>query len=77
VTGYERLEAALIRRALEEAEEQVTAQNRHIEALARRGKETDYGPQQVFLTWRDRCFDAKDKVSCVTHCGPGLLKVRC
>lgn len=62
VTGYERLEAALMRRALAAAEEEMAAQDRHLTALAQRGSEADYGPQRVFLTWRDRCFDARDKV---------------
>lgn len=49
-----------MRKAIEVAEEELLQQQKHIDSLAQRGKEGDWGPQMVFLTWSDTCFDATD-----------------
>jgi len=61
----ERLEAALLRFAVEKVEEEVGREERRVEELREALADTGYsaveGDERVFLTWKDKCFEKQDK----------------
>ena len=61
----ERLEAALLRFAVEKVEEEVGREEGRMEelrgALANEGYSAVEGDENVFLTWKDKCFERQDK----------------